>query len=123
VLASFSLVGSKVALAALATLVKNVPAAVLASMRATSVNTTGVGDAVSSSDVQRTLPPLPTAGVVQVQAGGVTSDTKVMPAGSASSKTTLAAGSGPRFVIDTLNVTSAPGCAWAGDVFSTSRSL
>lgn len=47
--------------------------------------------------VQLTAPVAPTAGVVQLQPPGEASETKVVPAGTESARTALAAASGPAF--------------------------
>jgi hypothetical protein len=45
-----------------------------------------------------TVPPAPTAGVVEVQPAGAENETKLVPAGSVSLKETFSAASGPLFV-------------------------
>jgi hypothetical protein len=76
------------------------------------------------ANVQVMVPPDPTGGSVQINAGPLfwVSDTKVIPAGTSSVRETLIASSEPRFVTFTVNATSLPIAAEAGPVFVTRRS-
>ena len=55
-------------------------------------------EAGSDAWVHCTLPPAPTAGVVQFHPAGAASETKVVVSGSVSDKVALPAGSGPPLV-------------------------
>ncbi len=97
----FSSFGSKVWLDTVAVLVRKVPGAVPLAMCRVSVKFT-LSPAVKFGLVQVTVPVPPTAGVVQVQPAGESSETNVIPAGIGSETAVAAASSGP--MLNTFSV-------------------
>ena len=94
---SFPESGSVVADPEVAVFESTVPSTTVAPTATVSVKTAlpGASDAIE----QVTVPPVPTAGVVQPQPAGSASDTNVAPAGSVSFRVAFAAALGPALVI------------------------
>src|SRR5829696_40711 len=84
------------------------------STRATSVKTAVAPGAIVLAE-QSIEPPLPTAGVVQIQPAGAVSERNVVNCGRMSTRRTFAASPGPAFVTVTVNVTSPPSRTVDGD--------
>jgi hypothetical protein len=80
--------------------------------------------AASTALVQVTVPPEPTGGVLQTNAGPADCviETNVIPAGMESLSVTVAASSAPRFPMVMSYATSELGAASAGPVFVTAMS-
>jgi hypothetical protein len=89
--------GSLVVVLAVAVLAMMVPAAIPGSIATTSVKTALPGASVAME--QFTVPPAPTAGVVQDQPPGDVSETNVVPAGRVSDHAVFAAALGPALPI------------------------
>jgi hypothetical protein len=92
--------GSDVAEETVAVLDRTVPPATAALTPTVSVKTALPAERVATE--QETVPPAPTAGVVQIHPAADASETKVVPAGSVSESETDAASLGPAF--DTVRV-------------------
>jgi hypothetical protein len=93
---SFSEFGSNVPAELIEAIFVNVvPGGVPGGILTTSVNV-AVRPTANVAIEQVTVPPAPTAGVLQLKPTGDVKETKVMPAGIGSTSATLSAGSGPR---------------------------
>jgi hypothetical protein len=97
VLVSFPGFGSEVAEEASAVFDSTAPGVIEGSTATVNVNT---ALATANDDVEHdTVPPAPTAGVVQDQPPGDDNETNVVPAGNISDMLTLADSLGPAFVV------------------------